>query len=206
MVDRDAQRIEIEGTVPIDVRSGRTPRVYLEVLLCSRNTREHEAVVMTSVRASQVHAALLALGLEPGAPGSWSLEAGTGRVVPAAPTGPRVRVLVREASSPAGSDVPITDWVIDARDDRTRLADLPVDAPAHFVFAGSRFVVRGGAEIYAGDPEGTIVGLTAFGTETVAWTSMYHPDSAVETPRWIADPARLPAFGTPVIVTITPAD
>jgi hypothetical protein len=71
-------------------------------------------------------------------------------------------------------------------------------SPDHLVFAGSRFVDN----IYAADMDGTIVGLTAFGGETIAWTAMYHPDTDRMTPEWIADGRKLPKFRTKVIVTI----
>ena len=69
-VSREARALEFDGTVPIDVH-GKAPRVFLEVLVCSRDTREHESLVVTDVKPSSVHAALLMLGMTPGTPGSW---------------------------------------------------------------------------------------------------------------------------------------
>lgn len=196
-VCRELRTLEVDGTVPIDVH-GKAPRVFLEVLVCSRDTREHEALVVTDVKPSSVHAALLMLGLQPGAPGSWQFEHATLTSTP--PTGPAVNVRVKHGSGEASITEPIESWVANLRGGQA-LADR--DPAQHMVFAGSRFVNRDGIDTYAADADGTLVGLTAFGSETVAWTAMYHPDSAFEQPQWIADPAKVPAFGTKVTVLIS---
>lgn len=188
--------VEVDGSIPIDVHGG-TPRVFLEVLVCSRDTREHESLVVTDAKASEVHAALLMLGLEPGAPGAWRFD-GTA-LAPTPPTGPRVRVDVRYDKGGVRVEEPVESWVANLRGGAS-LAER--DAGQNFVFAGSRFVAHGGAGVYAADAEGTLVGLTAFGSETIAWTGMHHHDSALEQPQWIADPAKVPAFGKRVKVVI----
>ncbi len=195
-VCRERKSLEIDGTVPIDVH-GRAPRVFLEVLVCSRDTREHESLVVTSVKPSSVHAALLMLGLQPGTPGSWSFEHAT--LTSTAPTGPRVRVDVRYERDGVGVTQPIESWVANLRGGGSLTEHDPAQ---HLVFAGSRFVTRDGVDTYAADADGTLVGLTAFGSEMVAWTAMYHPDSAFEQPQWIADSAHVPAFGTKVVVVV----
>lgn len=199
-VSREARALEFDGTVPIDVH-GKAPRVFLEVLVCSRDTREHESLVVTDVKPSSVHAALLMLGMTPGTPGSWQFEHATLTSTP--PSGPRLKVGVRFEKDGTTTTEPIEAWVANLRGGPS-LADR--DPAQHLVFAGSRFVMRDGVDTYAADADGTLVGLAAFGSETVAWTAMYHPDSAFEQPQWVADPARVPAFGTKVTVVITAAD
>jgi hypothetical protein len=198
-VHRGLRRVRFSGSVPIDLQ--RTPRTFLEVLVCCKDTREHESLVVTEVAASQVHAALLMVGLEPGAPGSWRFENKT--LVPTPPRGPRVRVLVRPAGASEAQD--ITAWVVSGRD-QARLTSV---GGAHFVFAGSVFKparkdARGGAipAVYGADVDGTLVGLTAFGSELIAWSQMYTPEAALDEPQWIADAERVPAFGTAVTVEI----
>ena len=188
--------VEFGGTVPIDVH-GKAPRVFLEVLVCSSDTREHEALVVTAARPSQVHAALLMLGLAPGAPGAWRFEHAELKSTP--PSGPRVRVRLHYERDGAPVTEDASEWVVNLRGG-ARLSDR---ADEHSVFTGSQFRQMEGADVYAADPEGTLVGLTAFGTEAIAWSAMYHPDSAFEQPQWIADPARVPAMGTHVTVSIT---
>jgi hypothetical protein len=198
-VNRAARQVRVNGFVPIDAHNKKTPRVFLEVLVCSRNTKEHEALVVTDAKPSHVHAAMLMIGLEPGAPGSWRWAEGAAKPEAIAPNGPRIRVTVRPEG---GQAVDIREWVVQ-RDGATRLP-----AHEHLVFAGSIFRTLGAPgearAIYGADADGTIVGLTAFGTETIAWSGMYHHETAMEQPAWMADAARMPKFGTDVEVLIEP--
>lgn len=197
-LDAAARVVEFDGVVPIDAHDERVTRVYLEVLACSRDTREHEAVVVTEARPSHVHAALLAIGLEPGKPGSYSWE-GEGMQA-SAPTGPRVRV---EVIVGVGEPSLLTDWAIDVRTGQT-LTETLRQAGHGMLFAGSVRIARDEGERYLGDGDGTLVGLSTFGTETVASESMFNPDSAVEEPVWIANAAMVPVAGTKVRVRIRP--
>lgn len=195
--------VEFDGEVVINAHDEATPRVYLEVMVCSPDTREHESLVITRARASHVHAALLMLGLEPGSPGrfDWSGK----EVRPIAPSGPAVSVLFRTAG-PDGAPVEHDPWswvsivrggeVLDARPE------------GRFVFAGSRFARRAdpesgkGVEVYDADGAGTLVGLTTFGSETIAWSTAWSPDSALQQPEWIARAATTPKIGTRVTVVV----
>eukprot|EP00913_Durusdinium_trenchii_P006317 g5929.t1 len=87
-VDAARRVVEFDGIVPIDCHHEDTPDVYLEVIACTKGTREHEALVMTEARPSHVHAALLLIGLTPGAPGA---PAGRGEGA-IEPSGDAVRV------------------------------------------------------------------------------------------------------------------
>lgn len=194
-VDVANKTIEFDAEVPIDAQG---ERVYLEVLVCTPNTREHETLVVTKVKPSHIHATLLLMGLKEGTPPRWDFD-GT-NLTPVAPTGPRVEVFLREAGQPASANKPIADFVTSIANDNSLATHVRagVAAPDHLVFAGSRFVDN----VYAADMDGTIVGLTAFGSETIAWTAMYHPDTDRMTPEWIADGTKLPKFRTKMIVTI----
>lgn len=193
--------VEIEGTVPIDAHNPETPMVYLELLVCTPDTKEHESLVVTRARPEHVHAALLAIGLTPGVPGRF--EERDGRVVPVDPSGDQVVVTVRTRRD--GQDVtePITSWVKHARSERGLTEASP--AGAGLVFAGSRMRTRQGVERYDADGMGTLIGLATFGAEVIAWRPTFSPDSWVDEPVWIADASRVPRFGTPVTVRIAPA-
>jgi hypothetical protein len=214
-INREEGFVEVNGVVAIDVH-GATPNVYLEVLVCSPNSREHESLIVTKARASDVHAALLLLGMEPGSPGAFTWEGQ--QLVSVAPTGPALRVLVQPEG--AAGWVPILDWVISPT---LAKQGAPVQAgvidqgsaleqakpPRHasgFLFAGSTFRSIQGQEVYAGDAEGTIVGLATFGTETVAFATVHNPDASTEQPHLIADAAKLPKHGTSVKVRLMKID
>ena len=64
--------------------------------------------------------------------------------------------------------------------------------------------VRQGRERYEAQGAGTLIGLTTFGTETIAWREVISPEASIQEPEWIADKAVVPAMGTPVTVRIRP--
>jgi hypothetical protein len=191
--------IEIDGSVPIDAHNEKTPRVYLEVCACIPDTKEHETLVMTRATPSNVHAALLLAGLQPGKPGMWDWSGEKLKAIP--PTGDCVKVTVSYTKDGKTIEAPITDWVIDAQTHKT-MTQTAGQAADHFVFAGSTMFKKKDREGYTADIDGTLIGLTTFGGETIAWTRMYNPDSGVETPHWIANADKVPAVGTSVVVRI----
>ena len=196
-VDAEAGIVEVAGTVPIDTKNDSAPDVYLEVVLCARDSKEHEALVMTDALASHVHAALLLIGAEPGLPGAIPREGD--RV---APVGDAVRVELVTLDG-HGSEV-VHDpraWV--RRVGGGTLADAPA---VGWVFAGSRMAERQGAEVYDADGTGLIVGLHTFGSEVVALGTVWSPDSGLDEPEWLAANDAVPAQGTPVAVRFSRVD
>lgn len=198
-VDRERRAIEFDGVVPVDAHIDGAPNLYLEVMVCVPDTREHEALVMSSAKAAHVHAALLLIGLEPGKPGGWVWKDGVSEVVP--PTGPEVDVwfVWRDEEGIERVDV-ASDWIVNANDGSRLTAGM--GEGSGWVFAGSRMVSRNGREWYAAEAEGTVVGLHTFGAETIAWRGVMSPSAEIEEPVWIADPARVPPRGTAVVVRV----
>lgn len=111
----------------------------IEVFACLENTKEHEAVIAARSTARLVHAALLAVGLEPGRPVSFDPEyrAAKGPVVV-------VRIRWRDAAGKP-QEVRAQEWIRNARTGK------PLDSD--WVFAGSVFWKdpQGGAEYYQAD-------------------------------------------------------
>lgn len=199
-VDRTAKIIEFDGVVAVDCHDEVTPRVYLELFVCTPDTREHEALVVTSARPSHVHAAMLMIGLEPGAPGGvkWTGE----RVELVPPLGSPVRVRFRTTGA-AGAAVESDPW-----EWVTVISGQRTVKDGTFVFTGSRFAQRQDpetgrlGEVYDADGAGTVVGLTTFGSELIGWSRVLSPDSGLQTPDWIADRTRVPKMGVPVVVVV----
>lgn len=189
--------MEFDGEIAIDAHHPQTPRVYLEVLVCTHDTREHESVVVTRAKPSLVHAAMLACGLTEGSPGSWDWDETTKTLRAIPPTGDPLRVdLIVDGVARS-----LADYAVRA-DSGAPLSDSG-PPPASFLFSGSTLRLRGGADRYEADGAGTLVGLTTFGTETIAWSRMYSPDASLEDPVWIANSALLPPRGTKVQVRIS---
>lgn len=209
-VDLAAKTVEFEGVIPIDVRNPDGTPIFLETVACTPDTREHEALVTTTARPSDIHAALLMIGLEPGKPGGFvprdepkdpSGKPGAGAHRPTRfdavpPEGDAVKVEFIVARE--GNEVvePAQSWIAH---DRT-LAPMP---DAGFVFAGSRFVKREGKERYDADGAGTLIGLHTFGSETIAWRGVMSPEAGVEEPVWVAHPERTPPVGTRIRVRLS---
>lgn len=187
--------VEIDGVVSLQFDDPPGARIFLEQVACIPDTKEHESLVVTRAKPSQVHAALLAIGLEPGKPATWTQE--EGRVVPHPPEGPAVRVEFVYTDD-AGQRVVKTpaDWIVNAKDGKAW-------PEGDFVFAGSVLRERDGRSLYLADTEGTLVGLTSFGTEVVAWPRVFNPDSAIDEPEWIARGDGIPKGGTAVVIRLT---
>lgn len=152
--------------------------------------------MVTNVRPSTLHAALLTLGLEPGVPGDVIWDGVTAIATPA--TGAPVRITYRITDQPAPG-TPITDYIIHA-DTGVAFDEEALGETPQWVFAGSIF--ENGTD-YVADSDGLTIGLHTFGTELVALRMAMSPDSFIQPPEWIAHPERTPPFGTNVTIRIT---
>jgi len=123
----------------------------IEFFACPAGTKEHESIVATRASARSVHAALLALGLQPGQPVSFDPEY-------VAASGPRISIRVRWTAADGGeATANARDWI---RNTRTT---LPLDTD--WVFAGSSFWTdpADGREYYQADG-GDLVCVSNFPT------------------------------------------
>jgi hypothetical protein len=197
-VDTTNKLVEVDGTVPIDTHNEKTPILYLELIACTPDTKEHEVLAVTKALPRHIHAALLMIGLKPGKPGEWDW---TGpQLVAHPPTGDGIEVSIAYEKDGKTIEAPATDWVVSQKSGQTLTS-----TGDRFVFAGSRIVTRQGREWYEAEGSGTLIGLTTFGGETIAWSRMYHNESDIEEPQWIANAALVPPYGTPVVLKLRPA-
>jgi len=225
IVDRTAR--EVRFTAHVCLREG-----WLEQLVCTPGTREHETIFVTTVTPSLIHAALLVLELEPGTPGSWRMDGD--RIVEVAPTGPKLEALVRFAPLATPTDAPFeiladrpsdSDQEVvvpDADGDRQWTpgdtvalsslvydvtTDRALDAP-HFRFAGSTINERENLppEVprYAADWSGSVVGLVTFGDEVIALPAVRPDQVDVAPAEWMAWSSRIPPLGTEVTIILRP--
>lgn len=219
-VDAEARVVQIEGVVAINAFVPDAPDAWLELIACSPDSREHESLVVTRARPSDIHAALLLIGLEPGSPGGWVLRGASGEAVAVPTRGtmgirgdvPEDAQMVQEA--PSGAVVGL-EFVYPDADGTVRRADpkswimSPGGAPppdlGGFVFAGSREVVFRGDTVYDADGTGVIIGLTTFGSEVIAPRTVVSPNENMDPASFLADPGVVPIQGTPVLLEIKPA-
>lgn len=117
-VDPKEKAVLVDGQICL--REG-----MLEMFACTRNTKEHEAIVTADTKAQFVHAGLLALGAEPGHPAQFQPEYKP-------PTGTEIEVLVRYRDAKGKEQTArAQDWIKDIKTKK------PMEFP--FVFGGSSF-------------------------------------------------------------------
>lgn len=147
---------------------------------------EHEAVLRTRAKPSDVHLALLMLGLEPGEPVRFSQSAQKWL----APAGPPIRVSVRlgkdHAAIPAGR-------LMRSIDTKQPMPDRP------FVFTGSRLLDDGR---YAADMTGYIVSIVNFDLTPIDVPQL--ASNANDTLSWEINPDVAPEMGSAVTMILEP--
>lgn len=146
-IDLERRQVVVGGRVALD--DG-----LLEFFACPAGTKEHESVVAVAASARLVHAALLAIGLEPGRPVSFDPQ-----YRPA--TGPRIRVTMRWTDSDGTSqEADARGWIRNTRTGEALVTD--------WVFAGSAFWKdpADGREYYQADG-GDLVCVSNFPTATL---------------------------------------
>ncbi len=120
--------------------------------------REHEAIVTVDARPSEVHLALITLGLEPGQPMTHHREGD--ELVTTLPTGPELALSFVYEKDGQTHEVPVHVWVFDQATGET----IP---PCRWLFAGSRFRSWQGREYYMADEAGNIASLVNFGDDLI---------------------------------------
>ncbi len=181
--------VEFNASVAMDCHHPETPDVYLEMLITGPDTREHESLLVSTIKPSNLHAGLLAAGFDPGAPVKTD-DSGNRT----AATGDALTIEVRVGED--GEWSPLIAWVVTVEDGDPLEAD---SSWTGLVFAGSAVVEGKG---YIADREGGLVSLTPFGFEVVSPAWLVSPDASTDEPEWIADRDRVPEFKTEVRVRV----
>lgn len=172
---------------------------WLEQIACAPGTREHESLVVPRARPSQIHAALLMAGFEPGAPGNWSYENEQYTFTP--PAGTALDVFVRYDVAGGGIvEEPIRAWIRDHHG-RHEFPDEP------WIFAGSIIApnpdwMEEEGEHYVADVTGSIIGLVTFGDEVIGFSRVLADQAAVQPPEWEVDVEHIPPVGTEVTIIL----
>ena len=146
-IDRRRKEVVVGGRVALD-------RGAIEVFACPARTKEHEAIVATNASAKLIHAALLAIGLDPGRPVAFVPEY---RPAEGPPVANRIRW--RDADG-RDRESPAQDWI--------RNVQTGAALDADWVFAGSEFWrdPADGREYYQADG-GDLVCVSNFPTATL---------------------------------------
>ena len=160
----------------------------LEHLVCSKGTKEHEAILATDAIPSQIHAGLLLTGLKPGRPVQFAP-----RFLP--PRGDKVAITVRWRIDGKDHSSDAKDWVME----EVKKTPLAVD----WVFAGSQLYRDETTKKmrYAAD-DGDLITVANFAS---AILDLPLASSASDAERnYAANPKTVPPVGTEVFVVFAP--
>ena len=200
-VNVQARCVDVEATVCL--REG-----TLELVACTKDSKEHESIVAIAARPMHVHAALLLLGAEPGNPAIMKpVEGEDTSWLKVPPRGDLVEVsLVWKKEGGELVERPISDFIvradsdgIEGKEDKER-ESLPTHA---FLFAGSRLIANGeGPRIYLSDRSGNLISLATFGDELLCLPGVHSRENGALL--WEINATQLPELGAEVILRLRP--
>jgi hypothetical protein len=193
--------VDVDGSVCLH-------RGTLELVACTKGTKEHESIVAIEAKPKHLHAALLLLGAKPGSPATREqLGDQAERWFDVPPSGGPVDVfLVLKDSEGKLVEHPISDFIAPSakRSGASSSADKPAKFPTHtFLFAGSVLSGDGpGPRRYLSDESGNVISLSTFGDELLCLPAIHSQDA--EALLWQVNSANLPAVGSNVTLRLRP--
>jgi hypothetical protein len=180
----------------------------LELVACTKGTKEHESIVAVEARPMHIHAALLLLGAKPGSPATRKqLQDQAGRWIEVPPSGGPVDVyLVLKGTEGSMVEHPISEFITPSskRSDDAASADQEARFPTHtFLFAGSALYGDDpGPRRYLSDETGNVISLSTFGDELLCLPEIHSHDNRALM--WQVNAKALPAVGSGVTLRLRP--
>ncbi len=180
----------------------------LELVACTKGTKEHESIVVIGAKPMHIHLALLLLGAEPGSPATRKqLGDQAERWIDVPPSGGPVDVfLVLKGKEGKMVEHPISDFIAPSskRSDDSAPADQMARFPTHtFLFAGSVLYGDGpGPRRYLSDESGNVISLVTFGDELLCLPAIHSQDN--DALMWQVNATNLPAVGSKVTLRLRP--
>ncbi|WOO43281.1 YdjY domain-containing protein [Rubellicoccus peritrichatus] len=170
----------------------------LELIACTKGTKEHESILAIEAKARDVHMMLLLLGAKAGSPPRLVPidEAKTRfRDYPARGSAIDVSLIVTGEDGES-TERPISDFI--------RHKDGDAFPEQAFVFAGSAIVPNPNEEasLYVADQTGHVITLASFGDELLAQAKS--ASHANEHLTWEVNPEILPDVGEEIILRLRP--
>jgi hypothetical protein len=167
----------------------------LELLVCGFETKEHESVLRTRVRPSDIHAALLLLGLRPGTPARWfQIDDAAPVAMPPRGAGLDIRLKWTDVDGKA-HDVPAGQWL-------RRVGTDEVAPPVQkWIFVGSNLLSD---NVYWADGSGEIISVSNFAASVI--DVPFASSSTNADLLFVAETEQIPPLGTAVQVVISLTD
>lgn len=193
--------VDVESSVCLD-------RGALELVACTKGSKEHESIIAIEAKPMHIHAALLLLGAKPGSPATrQELGDQSGRWIDVPPSGGLVDVfLLLKGEEGKRVEHPISDFITRSsnRSDDSGSADPEAGIPTHtFLFAGSVLHGDGPApRRYLSDESGNVISLSTFGDELLCLPAVHSHEN--EALLWQVDATKLPSVGSNVTLRLRP--
>ncbi|MEO1995582.1 MAG: YdjY domain-containing protein [Planctomycetaceae bacterium] len=215
VIDLQRRCVDLEAVICLE-------RGFLELIACTKGTKQHESIVAVSARAMHVHTALLLLGAQNGHPAMRQpVDKQKTRWVHVPPRGDPIDVLlVTKGKQGLTVERPISEYIIrsseridevdgavivapGAAEKRSSHNNQDARLPHTFVFAGSHLRNNGdGPRQYLADVSGNVISIATFGDEVLCLPfRQTQEDGAL---MWHIKPASLPQVGTHVILRLRP--
>ena len=162
----------------------------LEFFCVMSGGNEYESVLRTPAKPSDIHTALLMIGLTPG--GNVHTDPQTQKWLP--PFGPALNISCRYTLN--GKELTVPAWKL-----MRSVKDQTTMPPMTWVFCGSKVLDHG---LYAADETSYAVSVVNFEYTLIDIPTL--ASNANETLEWERDPNMMPPKGSPVVMIIEPAD
>jgi len=180
----------------------------LEFIACTKDTKEHESIIVVNARPLHIHTALLLLGAKNGNPSMRrALDKEFTRWQDIPPSGDPVEVfLVWKNDKEETVDRPISDFITRSQDAESTPADPTKKEekqkfPHTFLFAGSQLgdPAESPRKYYA-DISGHVISISAFGDELLCLPEVYSQENGALM--WQIDPTHVPPLHTKVTLRL----
>lgn len=213
VIDFEHRCVDLEATVCLD-------KGLLELVACSKGSKEHESIVAVSARAMHIHTALLLLGADNGHP-AMRKQVGQEdkRWVNVPPRGDVIEVFLITTNKDAKAiERPISDFIVRSSQRVDEVDGVVITAPDEtgkrdnrkskrfphtFLFAGSHLRDNGlRPRQYLADLSGNVISIATFGDELLCLP--FHQTQKDNALMWRVKPESLPRVGTKVTLRLRP--
>jgi hypothetical protein len=205
-INTEAWSVDVDATVSL--RHG-----LLELIACTKDSKEHESVIAVNAKPSHIHTALLLIGATPGNPAMRKIigEGEEARFIDLPPRGGLVDVYLVIDTEDGKKEFPINQFIVKASDDfyqdppKEDPDQKPEFYPTHtFMFTGSVLVEHGEDQPrqYVADYSGNVIALVTFGDELLSTPEIH--DDANHALVWEVRSDKLPELDSPVILRLKP--
>ncbi|MBX2850277.1 MAG: hypothetical protein KTR15_00860 [Phycisphaeraceae bacterium] len=188
-INADGRYIDVSATVCL--RRGE----FLEMFACTKDTREHESILVVDAAPSTMHLGLLLLGLEPGKPLSYDRKFDPPKLVPA--KGPEVAVFIVVKADDVEREIPANRWVQDNKTKEMKKGNT-------WLFAGSQFAEFQDKQVYQADLNGSAISLVNFGDDLLTLPNKLTDANDSHSKVWAPRTDAIPKVGTNVVIRLKP--